>query len=345
LEEPLNSILCEQKLLDVCEPTDVAEARRVASRAAESSGLSSLETANVALAATELASNLLKHAKSGRLFVRRLEHHAAIGLELSALDRGPGMANVAQCMRDGYSTAGSAGTGLGAIKRLAQQFDIYSSPGQGTSVLAQFWAGARLEQPEGALEFGAVCLPIPGELVSGDAWDVDWVRGKFTCVVVDGLGHGPIAAQAAAAALASLREHRGETPAEIVERAHGALRSTRGAALAVAAIDSAKGVIRFCGVGNISARVQSEGKSRHMVSQNGIVGQDTRKLSEFTYPWTADALLVMHSDGLTSRWDLNDYAALCRRHPALIAGVLFRDFARGRDDATILVAKRDQDRI
>jgi anti-sigma regulatory factor (Ser/Thr protein kinase) len=329
----------------VREPTDLAEARRVASRIAEDSGLGSIETANVALAATELASNLLKHAKSGRLLVRRLENDAATGLELSAVDRGPGIANVAQCMRDGYSTAGSAGTGLGAVKRLAQQFDIFSSPGQGSTVLAQFWAGARSEPPRTGLQFGAVCLPIAGETVCGDAWDVDCARGKCTCVVVDGLGHGPIAAQAAKAALVSVREHRGKPPAEIVERVHGALRSTRGAAFAVAEIDAAKGLIRFCGVGNISARVQSADKCRHMVSQNGIVGQDTRKLNEFTYPWTSDALLIMHSDGLTARWDLNEYAALGRRHPALIAGVLFRDFARGRDDATVLVARQDRDRM
>lgn len=341
MEEPLNSLLCEQQLLEVRQATDIAEARRVASRLSERSGLSSLETSQVALVATELASNLVKHAKNGSVVFRLLSRDAAGGLELIALDYGPGIANVMECMRDGYSTAGSPGTGLGAVKRLAHEFDLHSIPGKGTLTLARFWASRQLGRRPTALGYGAICLPVSGETVSGDGWAMNDERGTYTCVVVDGLGHGVSAAQAAAAALAAAREHRGKAPAEIVERAHGALRSTRGAALAVAEIDPEKKLVRFCGVGNISARLQSEGKARHMVSHNGIVGQEARKISEFTYPWGADALLIMHSDGLSARWDFNDYSALLHRDTAIIAGVLYRDFARARDDATVLVVREE----
>jgi serine phosphatase RsbU (regulator of sigma subunit) len=184
-----------------------------------------------------------------------------------------------------------------------------------------------------------ICLPMPGEEVSGDGWGFERNRDKYTYTLVDGLGHGPDAAIAAQAALSVVNEHRDKAPAEIMERAHGALRSTRGAAVAMAEIETAQNLLRFCGVGNIAAIIVTNSKARHLVSHNGIVGQEARKIAEFTYPWSPDSLLIMHSDGLTSRWDLLNYPALIQRHPSLIAGVLYRDFSRGRDDMTVLAAK------
>ena len=340
MEEQLNSTFGHEEMIEVRDASDVAEARRVASRMASRIRFSEAESGHIALITTELASNLVKHAKSGRIVASLLQRGSAVGFELKALDHGPGIADVTRSLRDGYSTTGTAGTGLGAVKRLAQEFDIYSAPGKGTAVLARIWSGTPSRSEDTTFEFGAVCLPFPGETVSGDGWEIDASRGKCTCVVVDGLGHGPSAAQAAEAALATTREQRGKAPAEIVERANGALRSTRGAAMAVAEIHPENNVVRFCGVGNIVARIASQGKPRHMVSYNGIVGQEARKIIEFTYPWGADALLVMHSDGLTARWDFANYSALLQHHPALIAGVLYRDYGRGRDDATVLVARQ-----
>ena len=75
-----------------------------------------------------------------------------------------------------------------------------------------------------------------------------------------------------------------------------------------------------------------------MVSYNGTVGHEVRKIREFTYLWPKGGLLVMHSDGLGTQWRLDRYPGLIARHPSLIAGVLYRDFNRGRDDVTVLVA-------
>jgi serine/threonine protein phosphatase PrpC len=189
------------------------------------------------------------------------------------------------------------------------------------------------------MQFGVVALPKAGEEVSGDSWGFECLKDRCTCVVADGLGHGPQAAQAAQAALSTAQEYSGKAPAEIVERAHGALRSTRGAALAVAEIEPSHKLVRFCGLGNISATiVDRAGGIRHLVSHNGIVGQEMRKISEFTYPWSRQSLLIMHSDGLSARWDLQSYPALVQHDPPLIAGVLYRDFTRDRDDVTVLVA-------
>ncbi|MBO0726304.1 MAG: SpoIIE family protein phosphatase, partial [Blastocatellia bacterium] len=189
------------------------------------------------------------------------------------------------------------------------------------------------------LEIGAVCLPKPGEVACGDDWAVEWRAGHCVVLVADGLGHGADAAAAAMAAVNTLRTHPNLAPAALIEFAHGALRSTRGAALAVADIDLAQEV-RYAGIGNIAGMILASGGARHMVSHAGIVGHEARKIQEFAYPWTQDSLLVMHSDGLATHWNLDQYPGLVGRRPSLIAGVLYRDFTRGRDDVTVVVAKK-----
>ena len=341
MAEHLNSDFSEQQLVNVRDASDVAEARRSAGRLISKVDFTEVETANVSLIATELATNLIKHAKQGVIVMRLLKQEKAMGFELMALDLGAGISDLARSMRDGYSTAGSSGNGLGAIKRLASQFDVHSIPGKGTAVLTRLWAGRPKTTIKADIEFGVVHLPMPGQEVSGDGWGVEDLPDKYTCTVVDGLGHGPDAAIAARAALATAKEYRDKAPAEIIERAHGSLRSTRGAAMAVAEIDRTANVVSYCGVGNISAAIVHNEQVRHLVSHNGIVGQEVRKIGLFTYPWSRESLLVMHSDGLTARWDLKAYPALVQRDPALIAGVLYRDFSRGRDDATVLVAREN----
>ena len=338
----VTSISTSQELVEIAEASDVGQVRRLAQLTGVRAGFDDVESGNLALVATELATNVLKHARRGRIILCALALRAATGVEVLALDQGPGIRDVGEAMRDGYSTAGSAGTGLGATKRLAGEFDIFSVPDKGTAVFARVWRRASPPAKRGS-DLGAICLPKQGEEVSGDGWSLEDFAGRFVCTVVDGLGHGHDAAIAARAAVAIAHEHGDKEPAEIVERAHGALRSTRGAALAVGAIDVEKKSLRFCGIGNITARVIDGTIVRHLVSLNGIIGQETRKISEFTYPWTAQSTLLMHSDGLSGRWDFSNYPALIRRHPALIAGVLYRDLARGRDDATVLAVREMDD--
>jgi hypothetical protein len=250
------------------------------------------------------------------------------------------MANVSECMRDGYSTSGSQGTGLGSMARLSDEFDIHSVLGKGTALVSRLWSQKMpiASQPR-PLEIGVVCLPKPGEDICGDAWAVDWSTGQCLILVVDGLGHGPHAASASTEAVQALRTHPHLAPSALIEFAHGALRSTRGAAMAVVRLDLAQGV-KYAGVGNIAGVVITPNGNRHMVSHNGIVGHEVRKVQEFAYPWSADALLIVHSDGLMTHWSLSHYPGLAGRDPSLIAGVLYRDFTRGRDDTTVLVVKQ-----
>ena len=327
-----------QRTFEVTEPSHTAEVRRFTTQLAQASGFNESEAGSVALVTTELATNLLKHSSSGEIVARPLVHRRVPAVELLALDRGLGIANLGQCLRDGYSTAGSPGTGLGAIARLATAFDIQSQPGKGTAVMARLRSGKADEMPD-QIEVGAICKPMPGEQRCGDGWACEILPGRSVFVLVDGLGHGFGAAAAAELAIASVRQHRAETPGAIVQAAHNALRDTRGAALAVAEIDVGQEMVRYCGIGNISAVIIDGENLRHLVSHNGTAGHEARKIVEFTYPWSANALLIMHSDGLMTRWDLRAYPGLIQRHPSLIAGVLYRDFVRGRDDVTVVAAK------
>jgi anti-sigma regulatory factor (Ser/Thr protein kinase) len=329
-----------QPPLPVTEASQVGEARRLISTSARKLGFDETAAGKVAIVVTEMAGNLVKHAGGGEIVVRALRSGGIDGLEILALDRGPGMADLAAARRDGYSTAGSPGTGLGAIARLSDLFDVYSAPGQGTALVAQLWA-APLPR-NGVIpgsEWGSVCLPVRGEEAPGDGVDIRLRPGGWRLLVADGLGHGPFAREAAQRAIAVSRNDPGGPPARVLEACHDALRSTRGAAVAVADVDFEAKTVRFAGVGNITGVIEAAGRNQHLVSFNGIIGQGMAKIREFSYPWSAGALLIMASDGLSTRWRLDAYPGLAARHPSLIAGVLYRDFGRPRDDATVAVVR------
>ena len=338
----------------VSDQSQVGEARRYASALAAELGFDETLGGQVAIVASEAATNIVRHGAGGELHVRatRPSDGAPATLEILALDRGPGIDNMGQAMRDGFSTGGTAGNGLGAMDRLSTAFDIYSSPSGGTALLARFAARptpGRTPAPAAAAErawlrVGAISLPHPAERVCGDAWAVDIAPGRALLMIADGLGHGPLAATAAEAAVQCFRENVAQSTSTIVQRAHAALRGTRGAAIGLAEIDRAAGVVRFAGVGNITATVLDAGgtgASRSLISYNGIVGHEMRKVQEVSVPWPGGGLLVMASDGLQTSWKLDRYPGLTVRDPGLAAAVLYRDYTRGRDDVTVLVAREE----
>jgi anti-sigma regulatory factor (Ser/Thr protein kinase) len=326
--------------LNVAEISGVAEARRVAAEVATKLGFGDTEAGKVALVVTELGTNLAKHATSGRIILRPFHESSGTGLDILALDKGPGMASVAECVRDGYSTSGTPGSGLGAIQRQADVFDIHSVPNMGTAILARLAAAPVVHSRLSRFQIGTLCVPKSGEDVCGDAWTSLEQPTRMLLFLADGLGHGPGAAQAARAAIDVVREHPTLTLTELIDAMHPALRATRGAATALAEIDERQRVVRFLGVGNIAGRIVMAQGTRNFVSLPGTVGVDMRKPNPFEYPWSDDALLILHSDGLATHWNLERYPGLAFRHPSLIAGVLFRDHCRGYDDTTIVVVKK-----
>ncbi|MBD1939340.1 ATP-binding SpoIIE family protein phosphatase [Microcoleus sp. FACHB-68] len=328
--------------LPILESSQAGEARRIAMAIATRLGFNETERGQVGIVVTEVANNLVRHAKDGLLLLQAVTKNDITGMEILALDKGPGISDIQECLRDGFSTAGTPGNGLGAVSRLSAFFEIHSTPKVGTALLSHLWASPMpVKQSNNNLEIGVVCLPMAGEEVPGDGWATDQQAGRSLLLVADGLGHGPLAAQASLEAVRIFRENVRKSPAEIIAAAHAALRSTRGAALAIAEVDFERQVVRFAGVGNISGCVFSPEGSYSMVSHNGTVGHEVRKIQEFVYQWPKGGLLVMHSDGLSTQWRLDRYPGLITRHPSLIAGVLYRDFYRGRDDVTVLVAREE----
>jgi anti-sigma regulatory factor (Ser/Thr protein kinase) len=318
----------------ISERSEVGAARRAALELTQSHSFDATQAGKVALCITEAATNIVKHAGTGQIVLRVLERGAVAGIEVLAIDRGPGIGNLQASLRDGVSTAGSPGTGLGAMTRLADSFEAYAPASKGTVLRMEIWGRP---VASAAVEIGAICLPKTGETVSGDSWTAVTTKGRHSFLVADGLGHGPDAARASLAATRVLEERPDEEPADTIQTCHRVLAPTRGAAVAVARIATDKG--SFAGVGNIACRIESGDVRRQLVSHNGTLGHMMRRVQQFEFPLAAQALLIFHSDGLATHWNLADYPGLAARHPGIIASVLYRDHERGRDDVTVLVVR------
>jgi len=372
---------------DIAWYRELSAARGAAAALARRVGLDGQRSSQVALAVSEAASNLAKHAVDGAILLRVVRTARSAGVEFLAVDTGPGMADVPRSMRDGTSGTGTLGIGLGTVARLADVFDVHSLPGRGTVMLARFWPrdsagsfpGPGPLPPEPVV--AGITRPISGERVCGDAWAVrldpgsdpsvgaDGLdsadspddlarplaaairRGRATAVpgpalgagllvmLCDGLGHGPMAAIAADAAVRALRGGSGLLPEQVVRELHHALRGTRGAAVAVARIEPRAGRLLFCGVGNISAVLLSGDTRTSLVSYPGIAGHQLRGLRTFEQPLPPDSTLVLHSDGLTERWSAEALPGLLRHPPVVVAGQLLREAGIRHDDAGVVVAK------
>ncbi|GAA4330716.1 anti-sigma regulatory factor [Pigmentiphaga soli] len=328
-------------LVPISDPSRVGEARRLAVELARRIGFDEADSGRAALVATELGTNLIKHARAGRLLLGLRDVAGAGALEIVALDDGPGMADAQRCLRDGFSSAGTSGTGLGAVRRQADDFDLHSALPQGTAVLARLFRG-RARPSEWAslpLESGAVALAAPREQVCGDAWAMAFDGGGATAMTVDGLGHGAGAAEAARAALDAFAAGPAEPPARFIKRAHLALRPTRGAAVAVLRLDPDGGMVRFAGAGNVQARIVSGLGSKTLLPQSGTVGVQIREPDEQALAWPPHALVVLFTDGVVSRWELED-VGLLGRDSTLLAAWLAGRHRRGHDDATVVVLRR-----
>jgi anti-sigma regulatory factor (Ser/Thr protein kinase) len=340
LRQTYGCLLRDPIAIAVTDPSGAGEVRRTASALADAHGFGEEQRGRVALVATEIATNLMKHTRGGEVIVRTLTRIEGGGIEILALDRGPGITDIARCISDGFSTAGTGGSGLGAIRRNSDVFDITSVPQVGTAIISRFRAQEAASEPVcSVLEFGAVCLPVAGEEECGDGWAVESRSNRTAILVVDGLGHGSLAATTAREAMRVFRHAADNTPDEIVRALHPALRPTRGCAAAVAVIDHAERTLRYAGIGNIVGLVIALGRRQGLVSLSGTLGHSLRKVEMFEYTWPPGATLVLNSDGLKSQWDIERYPGLSVRHPALIAGVLYRDFRRERDDTTVFVAR------
>lgn len=314
----------------------IGEIRRSIKAWALDLGFSETIAGKMAIVINELGTNIIKHAQRGEMIAQIFNSHIFI----LAIDNGPGMSNIKACMDDGFSTQGTAGNGLGAIRRLSDIFDAFTLLGKGTIVLAGFKISEEFVFDESPWDFYGFSLPIKGETVSGDGWScAKSPSGKRKVLVSDGLGHGILAHEATNTALDAFKESVQESPLVDIKHFHHALRSSRGAALSEGIIDAEKMTFQFCGIGNVIGAIVSPASTKRMISYNGTAGVQLIKIQELTYPLEKESLIIIHSDGLSSQWSLSPYPGIFLRHPLIIAGLLYRDFNRGTDDVTVIVAK------
>lgn len=314
------------------EASAVGEVRRFAVKLAEALEMNDVQKTELSIVVNELGNNIWKYASGGHLILRRVCELGATGVEVLAVDAGPGM-NLSQTMIDGFSSGSTPGTGLGAVRRIASVFDVHSVLSHGTVVLAQVLKQAGLAK----YQVGAVCIPYPGETFCGDGWSTESHGDGIRAMVVDGLGHGPLAHAAAVEAIAVGREDKDSPLERVLPSVHSRLKGTRGAAVFFADFSPSK--IVFSGVGNIKGFLTLTGRLKHLLSQNGTAGLQMRLVPPITEHWDGAGSLILHSDGLNSRFDLQKYPGLLTRHPSIIAATLWRDSSRGTDDATVLVIR------
>ncbi len=325
------SIVEDGTWFTVDHPSAVGRVRRAASTAARDLGFGDDRAAKIGLVVSELAANQCRHAGSGTVLVRVRRTGDRATLEILAVDSGPGMRDITAAMRDGVSSQGTLGIGLGTLPRLTSSWDAWTAPGQGTVVAATF------DGPGGVTDLArptGVTRAMTGQEACGDALAVRHDDGVPTLLVADGLGHGPLAAAASGAAVRAFLDAPPGPPVALLQRVHSALPGTRGAAASIAQVSG--GVLRYAGLGNISGTVHGT-RTRGLVSHPGIAGVPGRSLRETTYPVEPGDVVVLHSDGLTNRWSLADYPGLARRSPLVVAGVLLRDHAVRPDDSCVAV--------
>jgi anti-sigma regulatory factor (Ser/Thr protein kinase) len=320
------------QVLPIEDSSQIGHARRTAQQLAQKHGFDATDAGRVALVVTELASNILKHATRGELHLRVLPRASGAGIEILAVDRGQGF-DVQTCLTDGFSTGGTQGIGLGAVSRQTQVFDVYADA-RGAVLLTRLYPRSdkapdrRVGISQHALHDDPAC---------GDVWHLAFDGARISALVIDGLGHGEEAERAARAGESVFARSPFTSPLLLLEDIHRAMIGTRGGALAIAQFDGNGNALRFVGIGNIGGSLIAPDKSRGLASHPGIVGGQYRKAQPFDYAQVNGQLLIMYSDGLQSRWNLQDYPGLVHRHPAVIAAILHRDFCRGRDDVTVLV--------
>jgi serine phosphatase RsbU (regulator of sigma subunit) len=156
---------------------------------------------------------------------------------------------------------------------------------------------------------------------------------------VDGLGHGFFAAEASRSAVDIFRKSQGLAPTVVLERMHAGMRSTRGAAAALVHVDTDRKSIQFSGVGNINCSLLHDGRTQALLSHNGTLGHQMRRIQQFDYSYTPGDLLIMQSDGLTTQSKQALPPSLFLESPSVIAPLIYSERLRGRDDATILVSR------
>jgi negative regulator of sigma-B (phosphoserine phosphatase) len=188
------------------------------------------------------------------------------------------------------------------------------------------------------IKFGSASRPVHGSKYNGDNYIFKEFNNKVLISVIDGLGHGELAAVASGKCMKCIEEYYDHGLAEIFKYCNIELRKTIGVVLGVLFIDFEHSILSFAGVGNISARVIGA-KPVHFISRDGIVGYNMPEIKENRHPYTAGDTILMHSDGISSRVLRYPASMLLKKDVQEAADEIMKLFGKDEDDATVIVAR------
>jgi anti-sigma regulatory factor (Ser/Thr protein kinase) len=321
--------------------SDVGAARRAAKALAEKLGFGPVAAEEIALAVIELATNLVKYTSGGDLVLAPLAEGARVGLEVVSQDKGPGIPDVERALTNGYSTSGSRGMGLGAVNRLMDEFDIQSRPREGTRVVCRKWRRDYAASPQGCpLALGVATRPHTFGVVNGDAFVIKVWAESVLAGVIDGLGHGQFAHRAAQTARQYVEAHFDQPLDQVFRGTARACRATRGVVMALVRFDWGVGRVQVASVGNIEVRAFPPSHDLKFPVRRGVIGLNAPAALVTERPWSPEATMVIHSDGLRTHWAWEDLPGLAGQTAGAAAESLLRALAREQDDATVIVVRK-----
>lgn len=330
------------QVFQIAHLSDVSVVRQAAKVLAEVLGFDVKGVSEIAIAVTELSSNLVEHAGAGTITLTPLDEAECRGIQVESADSGPGITDIEQAMTDGYSTkgSGSLGAGLGAVNRLMDEFRIQSEVGKGTTIICRrcLHDAAPIVKLS-PLEFGAASHTYPGMEVCGDSFVFKQWDHFALAAVIDGVGHGRPAFEAAQAARTYIENHADQSLELIFQNVGYTCRSTRGVVMALARIDWLESKLTFASVGNIEARLMGAVEPTNFMVRRGIIGYNAPRALTTEHRWTERNMLIMHSDGVKSTWRLEDFPELLGKSASVLAQRLLYTLDRGDDDATMIVVR------
>ena len=336
------------EIIKIYYSSDIYGARKEAEKISMDIGFNRRETEEILIVVNELGSNLLKYAPGGHLMFRPVQENGRVGMEIEAADTGPGINNVKLAMGDGFSSTGSLGYGFGTVNRLMDTLDITSHKGDnhGTCIRSTRWLKHHTSSSGMCpLDFHVITRAYPGMALNGDAFLIKLWEEYALIAVIDGLGHGKFAHLAAVKARNYIEKHFDLSLGEIFSGTARACAGTRGVVMAIAVIDWKTEKLSLASVGNINLRVFNTREPVHAMIRRGVIGVNAPRPVVTEHPWENDCVMVLHSDGLSTRWSFKDFAGTAKKEnfsAAELAKTLFKSLAKDTDDATIVVVKGKQ---
>ncbi|MBC7743839.1 MAG: SpoIIE family protein phosphatase [Flavobacterium sp.] len=307
---------------------------------AAEAGFNSQQLGNIDIIVAEMTSNLLKFAEKGEILMCISGEKDQEYLELICIDSGPGMSDTDRMIQDGISTSGTLGNGLGSMKRLSQYFDVYSIIGWGTIIVCRVYKNPQKTSKLKHILLRSIVVAMPGEIVSGDGLFYAQSADYFKLLVADGLGHGTEANKAIIEAGKAFKQCREKDPSEIIRYVHESIKKTRGAVGTIVICDFKSKIWKIAGVGNISTCVTNYQSVRQLMPYNGIIGHNIPNTIGINEIAIADfQQIILCSDGLKPRLNLNKYSGIHRYDLTFLAAALYKDHARKTDDMSVVICK------